>query len=261
MTVTRTRAPLRERMTAASAPLNRVFDRDEDRAGGEEAERRHDPLGAVAAPDRHAIARLDPALDQGGAERPRRIGQLRVARGRRPTRRARPPGRRTAPPRCRAWPGWRARRRRRCPAGSPPATTPGRRRPLRMVLFPYNNVTFDGDPTRRWGLARSPEPHRGRRHGHNCARAVLRPLRLRHRRRPLPGLEAAARRGAALLQREVRLLRHQPVRRRGARPRSSGRPTARPRARCSRSSRRRWRCRPACSSSRTRPTTTSTAAS
>ena len=88
---------------------------------------------------------------------------------------------------------------------------------------------------------------------------VLRPLRLRDRRRPLPGLEAAARRGPALLQREVRLLRHQPVRRRGALPRSSGRPTARPRARCSRSSRRRWRCRLGCSSSRTRPTTTSTA--
>ena len=58
----------------------------------------------------------------------------------------------------------------------------------------------------------------------------------------------------ALLQREVRLLRGQPLRRRRARASSTGRPTARPRARSSRSSRRTSRCRRACSSSRTRPT-------
>ena len=41
---------------------------------------------------------------------------------------------------------------------------------------------------------------------------VLRPVRPRHRRRPVSGVEAHARRGAALLQRAVRLLRGEPLR-------------------------------------------------
>ena len=40
---------------------------------------------------------------------------------------------------------------------------------------------------------------------------LLRPLRLRDRRRSVPGLEAAARRGPPLLEREVRVLRAQPL--------------------------------------------------
>ena len=50
----------------------------------------------------------------------------------------------------------------------------------------------------------------------DARRRLLRPVRLRDRRRPVPGVEADARRGAALLQREVRLLRGEPVRRRRA---------------------------------------------
>ena len=46
--------------------------------------------------------------------------------------------------------------------------------------------------------------------------SVLRPIRFRHRRQPVPGLEAHARRGAAVLQREVQLLRVEPIRRRRA---------------------------------------------
>ena len=42
--------------------------RDQDRARGEQAQRGHDPLGAVAAPDRHPVAGLDARLDQGGGE-------------------------------------------------------------------------------------------------------------------------------------------------------------------------------------------------
>ena len=49
---------------------------------------------------------------------------------------------------------------------------------------------------------------------HARTRAVLRPVRLRHRCRSVPRVEAPARRGAAVLQREARLLRAEPVRRR-----------------------------------------------
>ena len=82
---------------------------------------------------------------------------------------------------------------------------------------------------------------------------LLRPVRLRDRRRPVPDLAAAPRRAAALLQRAVRLLRAEPLRRRRARPRRLAAPTARPRARCSSSSRPTSRSRRARSSSRTRP--------
>ena len=61
-----------------------------------------------------------------------------------------------------------------------------------------------------------------RRHGHHCTRAVLRPLRLRHRCRSVPGVEAVPRRGAALFQREVRLLHAEPLRGRGAQLRRLG---------------------------------------
>ena len=53
-------------------------------------------------------------------------------------------------------------------------------------------------------------------------RPLLRPVRLRDRRRPVPGLEAAPGRAPALLQRAVRLLRPEPLRRRRARARSTG---------------------------------------
>ena len=56
---------------------------------------------------------------------------------------------------------------------------------------------------------------------------VLRPLRFRDRRRSLPGLEAAAGRGAAVLQREVQLLRVEPLRRRLPRTAATGTPTGR----------------------------------
>ena len=75
-------------------------------------------------------------------------------------------------------------------------------------------------------------------------RPLLRPVRLRHRHRPVPDLEAAPRRAAALLQREVRLLRAEPLRRRRAGPRRLAAPTSRPRARCSSSSRATSRCPP-----------------
>ncbi len=44
--------------------------RDEDRACREQAQRRHDPLDAVAAPDRHPIAGLEPGHHERGAEPP-----------------------------------------------------------------------------------------------------------------------------------------------------------------------------------------------
>ena len=72
---------------------------------------------------------------------------------------------------------------------------------------------------------------------------VLRPVRLRDRRRPVPGLAAAARRGAALLQRAVRLLRAEPLRRRRARPRRLEDLQLGARARSSSSSRPTSRCR------------------
>ena len=78
--MTSTRAPLRARITAASAPLKRVLTGHQDGAGREQAERRHHPLGAVAAPDRHPVAGLDPGRDQRGAELPGRLGQLRVGK-------------------------------------------------------------------------------------------------------------------------------------------------------------------------------------
>ena len=52
-------------------------------------------------------------------------------------------------------------------------------------------------------------------------RALLRPVRLRDRLGPVPDLVAAPRRVTALLQREVRLLRAEPVRRRRERPQES----------------------------------------
>ena len=50
-------------------------------------------------------------------------------------------------------------------------------------------------------------------------RCLLRPLRRRAERRPLPDVSAAARRSAAVLQRAARLLRAEPVRRRRPRDR------------------------------------------
>src|SRR5438093_3437428 len=52
--------------------------------------------------------------------------------------------------------------------------------------------------------------------GRNGLGRLLRPVRLRDRFGSLPPLEAAARRASALLQRALRLLRSQPIRRRRA---------------------------------------------
>ena len=60
----------------------------------------------------------------------------------------------------------------------------------------------------------SPRRRGARRVDDRRARCLLRPVRLRDRHGPVPDLEADARRGAALLQREVRLLRVEPLRRR-----------------------------------------------
>ena len=78
MTVTRTRARLRTRMSAASAPLNRVLTGTSTAPACEQAERGHDPLGAVERPDGHPVARLDARGDQGGAEPAGPLDQLGV---------------------------------------------------------------------------------------------------------------------------------------------------------------------------------------
>ncbi len=76
-------------------------------------------------------------------------------------------------------------------------------------------------------------PHRGTRHDLDRLRRLLRPVRLRDRLRSVPDLEAAPRGAPALLQRALRLLRPEPLRRRRARPGRLEDVTARPRARCS----------------------------
>ena len=111
---------------------------------------------------------------------------------------------------------------------------PGRAPGLRTVLFPRNNDTFSErrhEPHTAAGTLvaapQRPKPQQGRRDGHDGARAVLRPLRLRHRRRPLPGLEATARRGTPLLTtRSTSSMRSAGTRTWSA-PSSTGRPTAR----------------------------------
>ena len=198
VTVTSTRAPAARQDVGRLGALEPRVHRDEDRAGREDAEDGHHPLGAVEAPDRHPVAGLDPGCDQRGAEA---VGPRRPARrtsGWSP-RRVRPPGRRTAPRRAASMAGMVGQAAPARPAHAATTASVGRRR-LRMLLFPYNNVTFKRRPHKK---PRSVRPFadaaRGRRDGHDCARAVLRPLRLRNRRRSVPGLEAAARRGAALL--------------------------------------------------------------
>ena len=75
--------------------LEAGVDGHQDGAGGEDAEGSHRPFGAVAAPDRHPVARFDSGRDQCGAELPGRLGQLGIRKAWSP-RRARPPGRQTA---------------------------------------------------------------------------------------------------------------------------------------------------------------------
>ena len=63
---------------------------------------------------------------------------------------------------------------------------------------------------------RPPHAAHGGSHDRDGFRHLLRPVRLRDRLGPVPGVEATARRATALLQRPVRLLRVEPVR--GRRP-------------------------------------------
>ena len=65
-------------------PLESGVDRHQDGAGGEHAEGGHRPLGAVAAPDRYAVAGLDPGGDQRGPELAGGLVQLRVGKLRPP---------------------------------------------------------------------------------------------------------------------------------------------------------------------------------
>ena len=51
-------------------PLEARVDGHQDRAGGEQAEGRHRPFGAVAAPDGHPVARLDPRRRPGRRRTP-----------------------------------------------------------------------------------------------------------------------------------------------------------------------------------------------
>ena len=66
MTVTRARARLRARMSAASPPLKRVLTGTSTAPACEEAQDGHHPLGAVEGPDGHPVARLDAGRHQGG---------------------------------------------------------------------------------------------------------------------------------------------------------------------------------------------------
>ena len=148
--------------------------------------------------------------------------------------------------------GRRRRRRDRRAAGR-------RQRGGRRALA----VRRDGDAPAAEPVAHRRAPRSARPasevHRDQYDRRLLRPLRRRDQRRSVSGVPPAARRGAALLQRAVRLLRGQPLRRRRARPQGPRdvhlRARRDPRADQGRTS----RCRPASSSSRTRRSTPCTA--
>ena len=78
MTVTSTLARLRSRMSAASAPLNRVLTGTSTAPAWHRPSSRDDPPRAVRRPDGDAVARLDAGGDQPGAEGARLLEQLGV---------------------------------------------------------------------------------------------------------------------------------------------------------------------------------------
>ena len=114
-----------------------------------------------------------------------------------------------------------------------------------------NDAPRDADPPARAAATTAPPAPRHRTRGMSDDRDrvrarfrdLLRPVRLRDRRRPVPGLEAAARRAPLYYNEKYDFYAREPLRRRRAGPRSTGRPTARPRARSSSSSRPTSRCR------------------
>ena len=75
-----------------------------------------------------------------------------------------------------------------------------------------------GDASGRRSRSRSARGEAGSRDD-EVRGSLLRPVRLRHRLRPVSGVATAPRGGAALLQRALRLLRAEPLRRRETRPR------------------------------------------
>ena len=68
MTVTSTRGPAALEHLGCLGALEPGVDGHEHGAGGEAAEHRHHPLGAVEGPDGHPLSRLDPRRDERGAE-------------------------------------------------------------------------------------------------------------------------------------------------------------------------------------------------
>ena len=157
VTVTRTRAPLRERTTAASAPLNRVF------TGTRTAPAANRPSAATvhSAQLPHQMATRSPgstpaatrAAPNSRAASARSAYVRLVAPSRTATRSANCAGRAADHGRD-GGPGRQTAGLRRSPADR----RPGRRRPLRMVLFPYNNDTFERRPHKKVGVRRLATP-------------------------------------------------------------------------------------------------------
>ena len=130
--------------------LEARVDGHQDGAGGQKAERRHRPLDAVAAPDGHAVARLDSRRDSAAPNSRADSASSAYVRVVDPSRTA------TRSANCVAALPTMAGMEGQGDVALTAGPKPIRRRPLRMVLFPYNNDTFTRRPHTRWAYAGSP---------------------------------------------------------------------------------------------------------